>query len=63
MRQRRIALDALQLVCDDLTHVGLDPIVVLLNLLLHAVIARLVGKVGYEGNLLISFLLLPDLLG
>ena len=63
MRQRRIALDALQLVCDDLPHVGLDPVVVLLNLLLHAVVALLVRKVGYDGNFLVGFLLLLDLLG
>ena len=39
MRQCRIVLDAFQLVGDNLFHVGLNPVVVLLNLLLHAVVA------------------------
>lgn len=58
MRQCRIVLDAFQLVGDNLFHVGLNPVVVLLNLLLHAVVALFVGEVGNNGDFLVGFLLL-----
>lgn len=63
MRQRRIALDAFQLVSDNLFHVGFDPIVVFLYHLFHAVVALLVREIGNDGNLLVGFLLLLDLFG
>lgn len=63
MRQRRIVLYALQLVGDDLPHVGFDAVIILLNLLFHPVVALLVGEIGYDGNLFVSTLLTLHSLG
>ena len=57
MRQRRIVLYALQFVGDNLPHVGFDPVVVLLYLLFHAVLAVLVREIGNNGYRLVGFLL------
>ncbi len=54
MRQRRIALDAFQLVGDNPFHVGFDPIVVFLYHLFHAVVALLVREISNYGNLFIG---------
>ena len=63
MRQRRIVLDAFQLVGDNPFHVGLDPIVVLLNLLFHAVVALLVREIGNDGYGFVGFLFPLHLFG
>src|SRR5699024_7509865 len=57
MRQRRIVLYALQLVGDNLPHVGFDTVVVLLYLLLHAVLTVLVCEISNNGYRLVGFLL------
>ena len=58
-----VGLYALQLVGDNLPHFGTDAVVVLLNHLLHAVVAAGIGKVGDDGNRLVSLFLTLDLLG
>ena len=61
--QFRVGLDALQLISDNLPHLGTDTVVVLLNHLLHAVVAAGIGKVRDDGNRLVSLFLTLDLLG
>lgn len=63
MCQCRIVLDALQLVRDNLPHVGFDAVIILLNLLFHPVVALLVGEIGNDGNLFVSTLLALHSLG
>lgn len=58
-----VGLYALQLVGDNLPHFGTDAVVVLLNHLLHAVVAVGIGKVRDDGNRLVSLFLTLDLLG
>ena len=58
-----VGLDALQLVGDNLPDLGTDAVVVLLNHLLHAVVAAGIGKVRDDGNRLVSLFLTLDLLG
>ena len=58
-----VGLDALQLVGDNLPDLGTDAVVVLLNHLLHAVVAAVIGKVRDDGNRLVSLFLTLDLLG
>lgn len=58
-----VGLDALQLVGDNLPDLGTDAVVVLLNHLLHAVVAVSIGKVRDDGYRLVSLFLTLDLLG
>ena len=58
-----VGLYALQLVGDNLPDLGTDAVVVLLNHLLHAVVAAGIGKVRDDGNRLVSLFLTLDLLG
>ena len=58
-----IGLYALQLVGDNLPDLGTDAVVVLLNHLLHAVVAAGISKVRDDGNRLVSLFLTLDLLG
>ena len=57
MRQCRIVLYALQLVGDNLSHVGFDTVVVLLYHLFHAVLSVLIREIGNDGYRLVGFLL------
>ena len=61
--QFRVGLDALQLVGDNLPHIGTDAVVVFLNHLLHAVVAIGIGKVRDDGNRLVSLFLTLHLIG
>lgn len=63
MLQFRVGLDALQLVGDNLPHLGTDAVVVLLNHLLHAVVAVGIGEVRDDGDGLVSLFLAFHLLG
>ena len=58
-----VGLDALQLVGDNLPHLRTDAVVVLLNHLLHAVVAIGIGEVRDDGDRLVSLLLAFHLLG
>ena len=55
MLQSRIVLDALQFVTDNLLDLILDAVVVVLDGLLHDVIAILITEVGNDGYRLIAF--------
>ena len=63
MLQFGVGLDALQLVGDNLPHLGTDAVVVLLNHLLHAVVAVGIGEVRDDGDGLVSLFLAFYLLG
>ena len=63
MLQFGVGLDALQLVGDNLPHLRTDAVVVLLDHLLHAVVAVGIGEVRDDGDRLVSLLLAPHLLG
>lgn len=63
MRQCRVVMYALQLIGDNLFHVRLDAVVVLLYHFLHAVVAILVREIGNDGNFLVCAFLPLDLLG
>ena len=63
MLQFRVGLDALQLVGDNLPHFGTDAVVVLLNHLLHAVVAVGIGEVRDDGDRLVSLFLALHLPG
>ena len=63
MRQCRVVMYALQLIGDNLFHVRLDAVVVLLYYFLHAVVAVLICKVGNDGYRLVGFLFTLHLLG
>ena len=58
-----VGLYALQLVGDNLPDLGTDAVVVLLNHLLHAVVAAGIGKVRDDGNRLVSLFLTLHFLG
>ena len=58
-----VGLYALQLVSDNLPDFGTDAVVVLLNHLLHAVVAVGIGKVRDDGNRLVSLFLTLHFLG
>lgn len=63
MRQRRIVLYALQFVSDNLFHVRLNPVVVLLYHLFHTILSILVREIGNDWYRLVGFLFPPYLLG
>ena len=63
MLQFRVGLDALQLVGDNLPHLGTDAVVVLLYRFLHAVVAVGIGKVRDDGDRLVSLFLALHLPG
>ena len=58
-----VGLYALQLVGDNLPDLGTDAVVVLLDHLLHAVVAAGIGKVGDDGYRLVSLFLTLHFLG
>lgn len=58
-----VGLDALQLVGDNLPHLGTDTVVILLDHLLHAVVAVGIGKVRDDWNRLVSLFLTLHFLG
>ena len=62
MLQFGVGLDALQLVGDNLPHLGTDAVVVLLNHL-HAVVAVGVGEVRDDGDGLVSLFLTLHFIG
>lgn len=61
--QFRVGLYALQLVGDNLPHLCTDTVVVLLNHLLHVVVAVSIGKVRDDGNRLVCLFLTLHFLG
>jgi hypothetical protein len=61
--QLRVGLDALQLIGDNLPHLSTDAVVVLLNHLLHTVVAVGIGEVRDDGDRLVSLFLAFHLLG
>ena len=63
MLQFGVGLDALQLVGDNLPHLGTDAVVVLLNHLFHAVVAVGVGEVRDDGDGLVSLFLTLHFIG
>lgn len=58
-----VGLYALQLVGDNLPDLGTDTVVVILDHLLHAVVAAGIGKVGDDGYGLVSLFLTLHFLG
>ena len=62
MRQLRVCLDAPDLVGDNLPDLALDAVVVGVDLLLHGVVAVLVGEVDDLRYLHVAGGLPPDLL-
>ena len=62
MRQLRISLDALNFVGDNLPDLVLDAVVVGVDLLMHGVVAVLIGEVDDLRNLYVTGGLPPDLL-
>ena len=62
MRQLRVCLDAPDLVGDNLPDLVLDAVVVGVDLLMHGVVAVLIGEVDDLRNLYVTGGLPPDLL-